>query len=465
MGELTADNNDNQKIVMDTISMSQIRYKTYVDEIAKRIYSGELQPGTRLLTHRAFAKQEKVSLVTASRIYKELIAQGLISGEMGRGTFVRDISLLPTSSIEHEATPNMLDLNFVYPAITTQTELLRSTLKQLTNGSDLEGLLHYLPHAGRHHERMAIAQHLSLRGLKSVDPETVVMVSGAQHGLATVVLAMFNPGDVIAVDALTYPGFKALAQTYHIDLVAIPITADGPNLAALEQLSRQRNIRGYFTMPTLHNPLGWGMDLASRKILVNLARKYHFWLIEDGSYAFLQHKAPLPLAMLAPDITFYVSGFSKNIATGLRVGMVVAPLKYIADLEKVIRITTWNTPALSTAIIFDWLEKGEVEKLECKKRNEAKKRQNIVQRIFADIPYISHPNSYFIWIPLPEGVRYEAVISTLRNANIMVSSAESYAVTSAIPQAIRVAISTLPLPNLELALNTIKSVITHFIDL
>lgn len=50
------------------------------------------------------------------------------------------------------------------------------------------------------------------------------MVSGAQHGLASVVLSMFSPGDVIAADALTYPGFKALAQTCHIELVPVQVT-------------------------------------------------------------------------------------------------------------------------------------------------------------------------------------------------------------------------------------------------
>ncbi|EPB5146229.1 aminotransferase class I/II-fold pyridoxal phosphate-dependent enzyme [Morganella morganii] len=87
---------------------------------------------------------------------------------------------------------------------------------------------HYLPHAGRHQERVVVADHLKLRGFSAVDPDTVVMVSGAQHGLASVVLSMFSPGDVIATDALTYPGFKALAQTCHIELVPVPVTPEGP---------------------------------------------------------------------------------------------------------------------------------------------------------------------------------------------------------------------------------------------
>lgn len=445
--------------------MATPRYKQYVDTLAARIRNGELAAGTQLPTHRAFAAQEGLSLVTASRVYQELINQGLVSGETGRGTFVRDISLLPVTGIECDVTPAMYDLNFIYPEVTEQTALLRHTLRRLSMSGDLESLLHYLPHAGRHQERVVVADHLKLRGFSAVDPDTVVMVSGAQHGLASVVLSMFSPGDVIAADALTYPGFKALAQTCHIELVPVQVTPEGPDLAALAQLCRRRKIRGYFTMPTLHNPLGWVMDLTSRRKLINLARENRFFLIEDGSYAFLQKPAPAPLAELAPDITFYVTGFSKNIATGLRVGLIVAPPEYIAELEKIIRITTWNTPALMTGIVREWLEQGEAEKLEQKKRRDAKARQKIVSRIFADLPHIAHPAGYFLWIPLPENVRCDAVISRLRAANIAVSPAESYAVTRDIPQAIRVAVSTLPYDDLESALMTVRDTITYLMDL
>ncbi|VDY34396.1 HTH-type transcriptional repressor yvoA [Morganella morganii] len=65
--------------------MATPRYKQYVDTLAARIRNGELAAGTQLPTHRAFAAQEGLSLVTASRVYQELINQGLVSGETGRG--------------------------------------------------------------------------------------------------------------------------------------------------------------------------------------------------------------------------------------------------------------------------------------------------------------------------------------------------------------------------------------------
>ncbi|EPB5146230.1 aminotransferase class I/II-fold pyridoxal phosphate-dependent enzyme [Morganella morganii] len=118
-----------------------------------------------------------------------------------------------------------------------------------------------------------------------------------------------------------------------------------------------------------------------------------------------------------------------------------------------------------TGIVREWLEQGEAEKLEQKKRRDAKARQKIVSRIFADLPHIAHPGGYFLWIPLPENVRCDAVISRLRAANIAVSPAESYAVTRDIPQAIRVAVSTLPYDDLESALMTVRDTIFYLMDL
>ncbi len=47
----------------------------------------------------------------------------------------------------------MVDLNFNYPSLPGQAELLRERLRQLAAAGDLEALLRYQPHGGRPHER------------------------------------------------------------------------------------------------------------------------------------------------------------------------------------------------------------------------------------------------------------------------------------------------------------------------
>lgn len=460
--------------------MARIQYKQLVDQLAADIRSGELAPGTQLPTHRKLAAQRNIALVTASRVYAELESMGLVSGETGRGTFVRESALPLGNGIDQNATDEgVIDLNFNSPSLPSQTDLLRKTLRQMASAGDLESLLHYQPHAGRKHERSVIAQHLVQRGL-SVSRDQILIVSGAQHGLATTLMTLLHPGDVVAVDALTYPGFKILAEVHRIELVAIPHMANniehnkqsldssnppleyGPDLDALETLCSQRRVRAIYTMPTLHNPLGWVMDLAHRERLVAIARKYQLLIIEDAAYAFLAENPPPPIATLAPESTLYVSGLSKNLATGLRVGFIAAPEKWVPMLERTIRATTWNTPSLMTAIACGWLENNIVEQLEQEKREDAKQRQQMARDIFQGLDYISHPNAYFLWLPLPEEVRADQIVMALLQSDISVSSAEPFATSTHVPHAIRLALGSVDLITLADALKKVRQVIFDY---
>jgi DNA-binding transcriptional MocR family regulator len=49
---------------------------------------------------------------------------------------------------------------------------------------------------------------------------------------------LLQPGDVVAVDALTYPGFKVLAEQFHLELVAVPACGEAMDLEALRKLCK-----------------------------------------------------------------------------------------------------------------------------------------------------------------------------------------------------------------------------------
>lgn len=436
--------------------MPRARYKSLVDSFARDIRSGKLAAGTRLPTHRQLAASHGLALVTASRVYTELEAMGLVSGETGRGTFVREISLSPGQGIGQIAVAaGMIDLNFNYPSLPGQTDLLRTALRQLALSGDLSSLLRYQPHAGRLHERAAVARHLANRGL-TVAAEQVLIVSGAQHGLAVTMMSLLKPGDVVAVDALTYSGFKVLAETLHLEIVAIPVTATGPDLGFLEKLCNRRPVRAVYSMPTLHNPLGWVMGIEQREQLVAIARRHDLTLIEDAAYAFLADDAPLPLAELAPERTVYVSGLSKSVATGLRVGFIAAPAHWMTALERTLMATTWNTPGVMTAIAAGWLDDGTVLQLEAQKREDARARQAIADEVLAGLNTLRHPSSYFLWLPLPEDARADRIAMALTRENISVSTAEPFSVSAHVPHAIRLALGSVEMSALRDALVKVR---------
>jgi DNA-binding transcriptional MocR family regulator len=442
--------------------MPRSRYKTLVDAYAAEIRAGRLPPGTRLPTHRQLAAEHGLALVTASRVYAELESMGLVSGETGRGTFVRETSLPPGQGISQPVVAaGMIDLNFNYPSLPGQADLLRNALRQLALSGDLEALLRYQPHAGRLHERAAFARHLRERGL-NVAAEQVLIVSGAQHGLTVAMMTLLKPGDVIAADALTYPGFKTLAETLHLEVLPIPVTDKGPDLPALDKLCRLRPVRAVYSMPTLHNPLGWVLDADQREHLVAIARRHDLTIIEDAAYAFLAEDVPPPLAAMAPERTVYVSGLSKNVATGLRVGFVAAPAPWIAGFERTIMATTWNTPGVMTAIATAWLDDGTVSKLEAQKRVDAQARQALAREVLAGFRTISHPSSYFVWLPLAEDARADQIAMALMREQVSVSPAEPFAITPHVPHAIRLALGSVDMVALRQALVKVKKVVDYY---
>ncbi len=442
--------------------MPSPKYKRIVDEITIKISNGELPPGCKLPTHRSLAAQHKIALVTASRVYAELQNSGLVSSEVGRGTFVRETALPLGNGIDQPAaTKGLIDLNFNSPSLPNQTQLLRDSLRKLSLSGDLATLLHYQPHAGRKHERAIVANHLQASGVH-VSAQQVFIVSGVQHGLACTVMSLLKPGDVVVTDALTYPGFKVLAQVHRLELIAIPVNSHGPDLEALASVCQQRQVRAIYTMPTMHNPLGWVLSLQQRQRIVAIAKQHKLLIIEDAAYAFLAENPPPPLISLSAENCVYISGVSKSIATGLRVGYIAAPKKWVTKIDRTIRATTWNTPSLMTALACNWIADKTVIKLENEKRQDAKKRQCIARKVFKNLAYIGHPSAYFLWLPLPEEVRADRIVMALLRENITVSNAEPFATSDIVPHAIRIALGSVSIDTLSAALIKVRESIENY---
>jgi DNA-binding transcriptional MocR family regulator len=141
---------------------------------------------------------------------------------------------------------------------------------------------------------------------------------------------------------------------------------------------------------------------------------------------------------------------------------VVAPLQWVAAIERAIRATTWNTPGVMTALVCGWVEDGTVARLEAEKRRDAMARQRLARTALAGLTLVSHPASYFLWLPLPEDIRADQVAVALLAENIAVSTAEPFAISSPAPHAIRLALGSLEADALKVALHKVRQVISNF---
>ncbi|AKC71729.1 PLP-dependent aminotransferase family protein [Pandoraea oxalativorans] len=441
-----------------------------VERLSADIRSGALPPGSALPTHRKLAAQYGMAIASATKVYAKLRDLGLVVGEVGRGTFVRDRPMQREWDVDDEArlSSSAVDLSFNHPSWPDQSELLRATLRELATAGDLSALMHQQPPGGRQHERETVAAYLRrARGI-DVPGARVFLVGGAQQGLDVLVRTTLRPGDAVAVDALTYPGFKMTASLAGLALK--PVAAEhrgqgagsghvGPDLDALEAICRRHAVRAIYTMPTLHNPLGWVLSRAQRRRLVEIARRHDCLIIEDATYAYLVDNAGPPIVTPAPERTFYVSSLSKSVATGLRFGYVVAPEAYAAQVKRVVRASYWSLSSVVTAIATRWLASGDVERQEERQRAQAKWRQTVAREALRGMEVVAHPSSLFLWLPLPEGLRMDRAASALAARGIAVSKAQAYATTRHAPHALRLGLSSMSEAQVAPVLAEVREVI------
>jgi DNA-binding transcriptional MocR family regulator len=307
------------------------RYKAIADAIAAAVADGELEPGDRLPAQRELAYRLGVTVGTVSRAYSLAERNGLLAGEVGRGTFVRDRQshagpdmLLPVSDVT-------VDLGINMACGPEHGTALRAALARLAEAGGLENLLPYMPLGGHIEHRAAGAGWLTGRGV-DVAPEQVVLTNGAQHGLAVALAAAAEPGATVMVESLTYAGVLGTASFVGRRIAGVAMDEDGVLPDALDMTALRTGAKVAVLVPTIHNPTALVMSEARRQAIAEVARRRNLIVIEDDVYGRLPVDSPPPLAAIIPERTIYVSSASKTLAPGLRVGWVVAPPDYVAAI-------------------------------------------------------------------------------------------------------------------------------------
>lgn len=376
------------------------RYRAIAEAMAESIHSGTLVPGTRLPTHRDLAWKLGVTVGTITRAYKEATARGLIDGEIGRGTFVRDARTGDWATISSHDAPIDFGLNF--PPCQDQSEqALRRTLMEIAGDNRALGLAGYDPNGGRPAHRAALAAWLRGMGMPA-ETESTLVTAGAQHGIAVALSAAFEPGDVVLCERLTHPGFKSVAAAQHLRAVGVDIDADGVVPEALEAAIRQHRAKGAFLIPTLQNPTASVLPAHRRDAVAAIVQRHGIVLVEDDIYRAFADDPPAPIAARAPDSTIYVTGASKHLAPGLRVGALHAPPGLRGRLLGALRDTLWMVAPLTVEILVRWLADGTGERLTAAKRQEQAARGEFARARLGGWLAPAPAASPHLWLAVPE---------------------------------------------------------------
>lgn len=248
------------------------------------------------------------------------------------------------------------------PALFPRRELTRAFIDTV-NRRSCAGLQYGWPE-GSAQLRCYVAERLVERGAH-VEPDQVVITSGAQQAIFVVLHAALRRGATIGFEDESYPGALDAARAF------------GARLADIDEPAN-----AYYLMPSLSNPRGCSLAAGARSALLLRARNARAYLIEDDAYAETRFSAsPLrPLLADAPERVFHIGTLSKTLCPGLRVGWVVPPKRFLRRILRAKQNNDLQANGLSQALVEGYLSQGGFEAHKQRARRNYRRRARRLSR-------------------------------------------------------------------------------------
>lgn len=356
------------------------RYLQVAAALAEAIAQGRLAPGTALPGVRELARMLDLNRNTVLAALGELKAQGLVESREREGIFVREgapfapvaapgpptrpgFDLPDRFGPPTEPVPNLLDLSepMADVRLAPSEALARAYPRALRQQGG--GLLARGDAKGTPRLREGLSAHLGeVRGLV-VDPDRILITGGVRMGLALVTQVLVgSAGGLVAVEDPLRPWIReVLRQAAPVDLLPVPVDAEGMAVEALPGLLGGRAPRMVLISPACQDPTGAALAPERRRLLLQLARDQRFPVVElDLESAYGRGPTPPPLAAEDPSgQVLHLSGFSRAIAPGFRLGYLTAAGELVAALAKARQRLDWQGDRVLEWALADLMEEGE----------------------------------------------------------------------------------------------------------
>ena len=165
-----------------------------------------------------------------------------------------------------------------------------------------------------------------------VSVDRVQITSSSQQGIDVCTRILVNPGDIILTSSPSYLGALQSFRSYRADIRGVSHSnslEDFRNAyeTVLAQVAAEgKQVKFLYMIPDFQNPSGESLTLEERQMLVELAQKYDFLIVEDSPYRELRYEGEhIPtMYSLAPDHVIHLGSFSKIFAPGFRLGWAIA---------------------------------------------------------------------------------------------------------------------------------------------
>jgi len=358
-------------------------------KIIEEIKRGRLEPSAIMPGSRKLATALSVNRKTVLQAYSELVAQGWLSTEKRRGTFVsKKIPYIDTSNSKYKHTndgwspvkenssiekntltsskDDILDFNDGVPdSRLIPFEIISRAFRHALVTSSRANQLGYQDPLGMTPLRESISHMLSMERSLNTIVENICVVRGSQMGIFLTSRILTEPDDYVVFEKLTYPPAIEAFESCGASIVSVGVDNDGIKIDELEKLCRKIKIRAVYVTPHHQYPTTVMMTAERRLRLLMLAEQYDFYIIEDDyDHEFhFSHHPVFPLASYGhTSKVIYIGSLSKVLAPGLRVGYLVASSQFISQCSKEIMMIDRQGNSVTELAVSELMSSGELKR-------------------------------------------------------------------------------------------------------
>ena len=249
-----------------------------------------------------------------------------------------------------------------------------------------------------------------------VSVDRVQITSSSQQGIDVCTRVLVNPGDVILTSSPSYLGALQSFRSYRADIRGVK---HNPDLKAFEQayemlISQVREegkeIKFLYMIPDFQNPSGESLTLDERKMLVSLAQKHDFLIVEDSPYRELRYEGDhIPtMYSLDPDRVIHLGSFSKIFAPGFRLGWAIAHPDVLDKIYVCKQSLDLCPPIFDQYVAAEFLSSGRLDDNLSKSIELYKGKRDLLLSLLKEympegITWTHPEGGLFLFLTMPEG--------------------------------------------------------------